>query len=444
MPLLLTLYGCGSGSDAGDSLDGGSNIAAIDLGLPLTARPTPRSCTTADVNSWAYESLRDYYLFYDQVDRNARVSDFASPEELVSQLRVAPNDTFSYVTDETTFNAFFSEGETFGFGWNFARDQDENLLFSLVEPGSPLAQAGVERGDQLLSINGFTLEEFDRLEREERSDILGAGDDIVTLDLGIARDDESDREVSVTKASFNLQTVLDTRVIDRNGVSVGYLHFYQFINTSSAELSDAFATLNAANVTELVIDLRFNGGGRISVANELASYAVGRERAGEVFTTFAYNDKYQNRNVSLPFQSMLNSLSLSRVFVLQSANTCSASELVINSLRPFMEVITVGSTSCGKPYATSPNAGCGKVSNVLEIDLRNALDVGDYFTGIAADCPVTGDVKEALGDASEPLLSTALTYIDTGNCGVNLRRSTSTSYRLVDEFKSEWRGGNTL
>lgn len=442
--LPLVLYGCGIGGDAGDSRPEDANIDAIDMGLALAARPSPRSCNVDDVNSWVYESMRDYYLFYDQVDRNARVADYASPEQLVAQLRVEPNDTFSYVTEESTYNAFFSEGERFGFGWNFARDNDEALLFSLIEPGSPLAQAGVERGDQLISINGLTIAEFDRLPREERLTIVGAEDEIVTLDLAVARDGQANRQVQVTKANFNLQTVLDTRIFERNGINVGYLHFYQFINTSSAELREAFATLNAANVTELVIDLRFNGGGRISVANELASYVVGRERAGEVFTTFAYNDKYQNRNISLPFESMLNSLSLSRVFVLQSGNTCSASELVVNSLRPFMEVITVGSTTCGKPYATSPNTGCGKVANVLEIDLLNALDVGDYFEGIAADCPVTEDVRTTLGETSEPLLSTALRYIDTGNCGVNLRRSTPKGYRLVDDFKSNWQGGNTL
>ncbi len=442
LPLLL--YGCEAGDSAGDLQSLRSNSAAIDQGLPLPAKPAPRSCSKDDVNTWVYDSMRDYYLFYDQVDRNTRVSDYATPEQLIADLRVGPNDTFSYVTDETTYNAFFSEGETFGFGWNFARDDDNALLFSLIEPGSPLAEAGVMRGDQLVSINGISIDAFDRLPREERGNIVGNGDDIVTLDLVIARDNQPDRQVQVTKATFNLQTVLDARVIEQDGVNIGYLHFYQFINTSSDELSQAFATFDQAGVTELVIDLRFNGGGRIAVANELASYALGSERSQNIFTTFKFNDKYAEADFSIAFEAMQNSLSLSRVFVLQSSNTCSASELVVNSLRPFMTVVTIGSTSCGKPYATSPNTGCGKVANVLEIELLNADNAGGYFAGIAADCPVAEDVKAGLGQITEPLLSTALNYVNTGNCGAGLRRSIPNSYRLVDTFKPDWQGGNAL
>ena len=435
--LTLSLTGCGGGS-------GDNDLGAGAFTEPLARSPTPRSCTVTGMNTWVHESMQDYYLFYDQVDRNLDPATFESPEEFIRELRVQPNDTFSYVTDEVTYNAFFSDGETFGYGWNFARDEDDALLFSLIAPNSPLALAGVERGEELVSINGLSIDRFSALTSAEQNEILGVGDDIRTIDLVVADSVQQSREVAVTKAIYDLQTVLDTRVITNDSGDVGYLNFYQFIAKSGAELAEAFSTLKTAGITELVLDLRFNSGGRISVANELSSYIVGANHDDHVFTTYAFNDKYSANNLSQNFKQLSDSLTLNRVFVLQSDNTCSASELVINSLRPFMEVITVGETSCGKPYATSPNVGCGKVVNALQIDLLNANGVGGYFDGIEADCPVQADVRVALGDINEPLLSAALHYINVGSCPLTARSNRHTGHRLTREFKPEWQGGNTL
>jgi len=441
----VIITGCnGSGDGAGDSPLSRGEAGAVDFSEPLAQRPLPRSCSVGDLNLWVHHSMQDYYLFHDQVDPNADAASATSPESFIQSLRVAPNDTFSYVTDENTYTAFFSEGETMGYGWNFARDSDGALLFSLINPGSPLADAGVRRGDELLAINNISMNDFSMMSPDERLEIIGTNDDVRTITLDIASDDSANRQVTVTRSRYSLQTVLDTQVVQQNGVNVGYLNFYQFINTSSAELEQAFATFSASDISELVIDLRFNGGGRIAVANELASYIVGEGHTNDIFTTFAYNDKYQDLNVSVYFQQMLDSLSLGRVFVLQSENTCSASELVVNGLRPFIDVVTIGSTTCGKPYATSPSIACGKVINALEIDLVNANGAGGYFDGIAADCPVSENVRFPLGDTSEPLLGTALDYINTGTCGLEQRRARSVTHELTTDFKQVWQGGNSL
>ena len=438
MSIMLTVLLVGCGAGAGND----SNTSAFTE--PLTSRPAPRSCSIAGINTWVHESMQDYYLFYDQIDRNIDPAAFDSPEQFMRELRVQPNDTFSYVTDEVAYNAFFSEGETFGYGWNFARDGDNTLLFALVEPNSPLALAGVERGEELVSINDIDIDDFTAMTSIAQNDILGVGDQVKTIDLVVADAAQQPRQVTVTKATYDVQTVLDSNVISRNAGNVAYLHFYQFISTSSDELEEAFSFFNDTGVTELVLDLRFNGGGRISVANELASYIIGPDHGNDVFATFALNDKYQHENAGLNFRTMAESLSLNRVFVLQSDNTCSASELVVNSLRPFIEVITVGETSCGKPYASSPNFGCEKVVNALEYELLNADGAGGYFNGIAADCPVQDNVRTALGDTSEPLLAEALNYIDTGSCALMARNIRHNSHRLTNEFKQAWRGGNTL
>jgi C-terminal processing protease CtpA/Prc len=427
-------------ADVDESLLGGSTFQGATSGSDII----PKSCAVPDMNQWAYENMLDYYLFYDQVDRNINVESFETTEQLVTQLRIQPQDSFSYMTDETTYNSFFNEGETFGFGWNITVGPDNGIYFSLIDPGSPLDLLDVRRGDQLTSIDGIAIGDFLTLSTAEKTSILGDSREIKTIEIGIASPQGETRLISVTSSIYPIQTVLDTRVIEQHGIRVGYLHFYSFISTSSDELADAFAMLETENIDELVIDLRFNGGGRISVANELASYILGDGNNDKIFTTFAYNDKYQDDNVSLNFQDMSTSLDLYRVFVLQSDRTCSASELVINSLMPFIPVITVGSTSCGKPYGSSPNSTCGKVLNALEIELLNAENSGGYYNGIAADCPASDDISVQLGDVSEPLLSSALSYIETGSCGTAIARSHHKSRDDALLPKPAWLGGNRL
>lgn len=396
------------------------------------------------MNQWVQQNMLDYYLFYDQIDRNLPIDEFADSESLVEALRVQPQDSFSYMTDETTYNAFFNEGETFGFGWNIVRAADDGIYLSLIDPNSPLELVGVERGDRLISINEYDIDDFFNLSSEQKTQILGQSGESATIELGIVKPSNSIQQLSVTSSSYPLQTVLDTKVIEQNGLRIGYLHFYSFISTSSEELEEAFATLAAQDIDELVLDLRFNGGGRVSVANELASHILGSDNSDKVFTTFAYNDKYQQDNVSLNFRDMNSSMDLYRVFILQSASTCSASELVINSLRPFMSVITVGATSCGKPYGSSPNTACSKVLNALEIELLNADNAGGYFDGIAADCPANEDVTKPLGDQTEPLLATALGYIGNGSCNLATARQASMPNSLLLDAKPAWQGGNNF
>ncbi|MFK7891228.1 MAG: S41 family peptidase [Granulosicoccus sp.] len=407
-------------------------------------RGSPDSCTVPDMNAWVYRNMLDYYLFYDQVERNLAVENFETSESLVEALRVQPQDRFSYMTDENTYEAFFNEGETFGFGWSVSRAQDNQVYFSLIDPGSPLALSGIERGDRLVSINQMLIDDFFALRSDEKSAIIGNDGEPRTLSLMVADENDTSRQVSVTSSTYAVETVLNNQVIDRNGVRIGYLNFYSFINSASVDLREAFSTLAAWDIDELILDLRFNSGGRISVANELASHILGDGNTDKVFTTLAYNDQYSSNNVSLSFLEMSNKLDLYRVFVLQSPGTCSASELVINGLRPFMEVITIGASSCGKPYGSQPNAACGKVLNALEIDLVNADGLGGYYDGILADCPIAEDVSIALGHEEEPLLATALGYINQGYCDQISARLSERADQQVSLPRPGWLGGNAL
>lgn len=430
-----------SATQVGATLSPGSSTQAI----------SPLSCGTDDMKSWVRANMLDYYLFSDRVDTNLDINAIDSPEQVVTALRVSPEDRFSYMADESQYNAFFNEGQVFGYGWNFARAENNTWFFSLIEAGSPLDLAGVERGDQLVSLNGTPLSATFAPDTVSFSVAAYPSDITSTIDLGIRNSTGFEQTVSVVRSEYTLQTVLQSSVFQSNGVNVGYLAFYQFLQTSTAELDAAFAQFDNANISEMVLDLRFNGGGRVDVANDLASYLIGGDSQSAVFARFTYNDRYEGNNFAVNYKTKTSAPQLNRVFVLQSANTCSASELVVNSLRSHMEVITVGSTSCGKPYATSPNTACSKVLNALEIDIQNADGAGGYFEGIAADCPASENVSIALGDTAEPLLGEAIEYINTGSCGTSsfdedqlFDDINETAQALSKAEKPLWHGGNQL
>lgn len=404
----LALAGCGGGSGSSSDVIDGSGSELTGEALAANSE-----CSADNMKSWVRDNMEDYYLFYDQLP-NVSAADYESPEEFIRALRVSPFDKYSYITDVATSEAFFEQGERFGFGMRLQRSENRRLFFTLVEPLSPVGASGIERSDELLAINGVTPDNFTD---EFITAAFGDSDETIDMTLTVLKKtDTAPQDFTVTKAVYDVQTVLDTRVLEHNNQRVGYLSFLSFLQTSEDELTDAFETLHDENIDELVLDLRHNGGGRVAVAEQLGSLIAGDEVENTTFTRFAYNDKYDYKDQSYSFGARDNALNLPRVYVLTSPNTCSASEMVINSLRPFIDVITIGDRTCGKPYATQSYKRCGKSMNALEIELLNAANVGGYFDGIAANCPVAEDITQQLGQPSESLLSAALFHIDNAQC----------------------------
>ena len=418
--MCLALVGCGGSGATGD-LGGSGDPDAIELGGSVGANDITgrefEQCSVDDIKATVLNSMQDYYLFYDQLP-NLEFDDYATPEDYIRALRVAPFDRFSYVTEQSTSEALFEEGRRFGFGIRMSFNDERRLFFSLVEPLSPFGLANAERGDEILAINGVAVGEltnnFIKASFGEANEAID-----ITFTL-VKRDSGAQVDVTVTKASYEVRTVLDTHVIEHNNHRVGYLRFLSFLETSKDELNVAFATLKNENVDELVLDLRHTTGGRISVAEQLGSQIAGTLVEDTSFTRFAYNDKYSELNSEVSFKARDNTLGLDRLYILTSPDTCSASEMVINSLKPFIEVVTIGDTTCGKPYGTISRNYCGKSINALQVEFLNAANVGGYYKGIPADCPIAQDLTQSLGQGSENLLSAALYHLDTAQCQVSI------------------------
>jgi C-terminal processing protease CtpA/Prc len=213
-----------------------------------------------------------------------------------------------------------------------------------------------------------------------------------------------------------IPTVSLTRVYEVAGRRVGYIFFRNFVEPSYEALNGAFSELRDRGVTELVLDLRYNGGGLVDVAQHLASLIGGVRTEGQVFAEYFHNDKNASRNEILRFEPKPNALTIERVVVVTTRASASASELVINALMPFMPVLVIGDRTYGKPVGQYGLTFCDKVLAPVAFQLRNANGQGDYFDGFQPNCVAPDDLDHDIGDALEGSLKEAFTVIATGQC----------------------------
>jgi len=218
------------------------------------------------------------------------------------------------------------------------------------------------------------------------------------------------------------------------GRKVGYILFNQHSKGAQDALISAFRDMQSAAVQDLVLDLRYNSGGFLYIAQAAAAMVAGPAASGQVFERARYSAKraadtaegtfYFPAAVEIPETQFpegtpLPQLNLPRLYVLTSSYTCSASESIINSLRGIgVQVILVGDRTCGKPYGFHRKDNCGKAYFPIEFQLTNSAGEGNYTNGFPVQCPVQENPTTALGSTGEPLLAGALHHIDTGSCPV--------------------------
>jgi C-terminal processing protease CtpA/Prc len=391
-------------------------LGAVGCGAesPVDSTST-EDCTTLGEVQFVRTTLRDVYLWYRDLPDPAP-SGFSSPEAYLEAVRKKPIDeSYSYIADQAESDAFFSESQFIGVGVSYRQTGASELRVTQVFPGGPAADAGLARGDYLLAVNGTavpTLIANNGLDAAFGPSTAGTA---VTLDWRTPQGGQF--SARLVKRAVTIPTVSQTAVYDlgRSG-RVGYVHFRNFVQPSTAALNTAFADLTAADVTELILDLRYNGGGLISVAQHLSGLIGGERTRNQVFVEFFHNDKHTAENQVLRFPVPAGALGLSRLVVIATRASASASESVINSLRPFIPVTVVGETTYGKPVGQYGFDFCDKTLFPVAFQVRNARGEGDYFDGIPADCAAADDLDHPLGDSDEASVSEALRYIRTGGC----------------------------
>lgn len=385
-------------------------VAIVGAATPVAAQG--QMCTALEKVVSVHDAMTDGYLWYQNIPQ-VPLEQYATPEAYLEAVRYRPLDqTFSYITSREAHDAFYSESQFIGFGFSTSLSGNE-LRVTQVFPGSPAEEITLVRGARIREIGGRTV--ADLVRTGEIGGVFGASSLGVTTDLLFERNGVEIRR-QMAKRLVTIPTVSDTRILTINGRKVGYIFFRTFVEPSYQALDHAFAEFAAAGVTELVLDLRYNGGGLINVAQHLASLIGGTRTQAHVFAEYVHNDRTSARNRVIRFTRAPHALTLDKVVVIATRGSASASELVINGLRPFMPVWIVGDRTYGKPVGQYGTPFCDKVLAAVAFTLRNADGQGDYFAGLQPDCPAADDVEHQLGDPAEESMREALTVITTGGC----------------------------
>lgn len=440
--------GGGGGSGGGPPIGGGSGFtpgvfaaatsfearcSAPRSGSDPQGRPWPdRLGTALDEKNWLRSWTHELYLWYREVaDRDPAAFSVLDYFDLLktpqSTASGQPKDRFHFAIPTNAWLQQSQLGSSAGYGLQWAILADtppRELRVAYIEPGatSPAAAVGLARGARVLAIDGIDLvnstagADIDRLNDALFPSGTGQSHSFTVQDIGGG----PQRSVSMTSANVTATPVQNTRSIATASGPVGYLLFNDHIATSEAGLVQAITTLRNAGVVDLVLDLRYNGGGLVSIGRDLASYVHAGRTSNQAFASLLYNDRQAPfYNTTYRFNAPSGALALTRVYVLQGPRTCSASEQVINALRPFVNVVAIGDTSCGKPVGFLPvEDGCGTTYSVVNFESVNANNEGRYFDGFDPTCTVAEDFTRALGSASEPLLAAAIDHADGLGCPV--------------------------
>lgn len=404
-----------------------------DLDPQNTNPSTTTTTTTADIRDslWAY--MQDVYLWYDKLPSNFNPRSYATPESEMDALRAyQPLDQWSFVEKASSFNSYFSDGETSDFGFWIKYDANNDLRVRYVYAQSPAGKAGVERGWKLTTINGQSVKSL------SDDALISAFYEATSTTFGFQKPDGSTVTAPLTTATYTLNTVLYNKIYEVAGKKVGYFVFNSFTGTPSQnELKTVLSTFEAAGVNEMIVDLRYNGGGdvdtQVMLANALAPSSVSRS---SVMFSYLHNTKLSAWNETIRF-SKTGSLNLSRIFFITSAASASASELLINNLKPYLDVKTLGKTTHGKPVGMYGFEVMDYVIAPIAFKTVNAKNVGDYYGGIAVDADVADGLDKNWGDPLESCLASALNYIQTGSFATTtqarISAETEASNRPLDQ-----------
>jgi C-terminal processing protease CtpA/Prc len=303
---------------------------------------------------------------------------------------------------------FFDQGRFQGLGYTLGLDDAGGLRISWVHQGSAAGRAGLDRGALLIGVNGRRIEDL-------TSGELG---NELSQDVVVHRVQELDgtiHDVELRQGDVEITSVKSVTILPSARGPIGYLMFTTFVRPGEQELQDAFEQFRSAGVTELVIDLRYNGGGLLSTAALLGSL-IDSGASGKPLIVETYNDLHPEMNRRRLMFEAPQAVDVPRVVFLVTGRTASASEQVINGLKPYLDVQVVGSRTLGKPVGADSWTHCDYAIAPITFHSLNADGAGDYFSGIEPVCEVGDDLLHRLGDPEEAQLHAALRLLDDQPC----------------------------
>jgi carboxyl-terminal processing protease len=424
--LAALLSGCGGGG-GGSTASGGSSTPSAGNG-----------CSLAERQNWAFSVLREHYLFPETLPAAQDPASFADLTSYIDALTATARSQrrdrfFTFVTSIASDDAFFSSGATAGFGIRINNDTATRRTF-VVEAfeGAPALAAGLDRGTEILAI-GTSASNLrlvsDIIAAEGAAGISSA---LGPSTAGTARtlritDAQGTREVSVTKANFDIQPVSSrygSRIIDADGTRTAYLNLRTFVTTADAQMRTAFDQFRAQGVTQFIIDFRYNGGGLISTSELMGDLLGGNRATSEVFDFTTFRPEKASSNRTKRFSPRAQSVSPVKIAFIATGSTASASELVINGFLPYFgnNIALIGGNSFGKPVGQIgiDRTACDDRIRVVAFSDQNGRSEGFFYDGLAEKVPVTcqagDDFTKPLGDPQEASVARALDFLAGRAC----------------------------
>ena len=433
-----------------------------------------------EIADFIYRGMNDIYLYKSDIPELADgyfenkeeyveyLSDWDSPSNLFYKGLVATSkDRFSFITDdyEELENTLSGISLTSGMDYrlSYLEENGNDLVgyIRYVNKNTPAEEQGLKRGMLFLEVNGtkLTIGNYEELLANEN----------ITLNLAefgkdgsIANTGES---IAITQEKLTINPILISKVFDDiNGTKVGYLMYNSFVNDFDPALNNVFATFQAEGVQELVLDLRYNGGGSVETAVNLASMITGQFK-DKIFMQIKFNDQYQAfyekrypeelyykfDNIVEKNEATINSLNLNRVYVIGTGSTASASELIINGLKPYIDVVQIGTKTVGKFQASQTRYDSPTFGSIdrnpnhkyaiqpLIFKSANADGVTDYVDGLEPDIMIKEYVNSygTLGEKDEPLLAAALAKI-SGKTFANTAMKSRITNKLLSADETEF------
>jgi C-terminal processing protease CtpA/Prc len=395
--------------------------------------PAPTACSLASRQAWVLQQLQEWYLFPTLLDTTVNPAAHSTVQSYIDAL-VAParaqnkDRFFTYITSIAEENAFYQQGSTAGFGIRLSYDTSANRVF-IVEAfeGAPALAAGIDRGTELLQINGQSVSSLMASGGPQAVVNALGPDDVGTARTFVIRQPSGVQStVTIAKANYSLDPVSDrygAQILTDGARRVGYINLRTFIDSSDPNLRNAFATFKAQGVTELIVDLRYNGGGLVSIA-QLFGDLMNNGRAGQVAGYVTFRDSKASENETFTIAAQPQAVTATKVAFIGTGSTASASELVINGMQPFLgaNMALVGANTYGKPVGqiALDQSACDDRLRAIAFKIENANHQGEYFNGLATTVPNTcrasDDYTHQLGDPNETMVKVALDFLAGRGC----------------------------
>ncbi|WP_422056494.1 S41 family peptidase [Sphingomonas sp.] len=422
---LLSACGGGGGGSSGSISSGGGG-----------STPTPTgTCSLSARQSWVAQQLNEWYLFPETLPTNLSATPYTTVQDYIDALtataRAQNKDRyFTYITSIAEENAYYNSGSNAGFGFRLSFDSSARRLFIAESfENTPALSAGIDRGTEILAIGATTasLRTVSDIVAAEGTAGLNAVLDGNTRAFRFRPAGGSEQVATITKADYTLNPVsarYGARVLDDGGKKVGYVNLRTFINTAEAPLRAAFADFRAQGVTEVIIDLRYNGGGLVSIATLINNLLARDKTTSQVanYTTFRASKSANNETTF--FSPQPESIAPTRIAFIGTGGSASASELVMNTFIPYLgnRAALVGTNTYGKPVGqiAIDRSACDDRLRVIAFATENSARQGAYYNGLAgfmgATCQASDDLSRPLGDPQEASVRAALNFLGGRAC----------------------------